>query len=145
MSILEWKFNPEASSELRKLAESPVPEERRAAAQIYWLLELMRSNAGIRDRLRGTHETVSVMLPGESIPTSLDIKIIWQLRDIANDSSFHTDAIRRIRMLNSEPVDKYRVFYAMFKNTGVILGVFPRNHAYSEDTISALKTRYERS
>ncbi|MCB4350240.1 hypothetical protein LA345_41320 (plasmid) [Burkholderia vietnamiensis] len=129
------------------MARSADPEEQRAAAQLMQLLELARSNPGIRERLMGSWETVTVRsAAGET--QQVDIKLIKCLKDIADDDRYHTDAIRRIRDLINKPADRYRVFFAQRKSRNgcfvfQVLGVFHREVAYLPATLNELKKRYE--
>lgn len=129
------------------MARSADPEEKRAAAQLLRLLELAQSNPGIRERLMTSWETVTVWnAAGDT--QQVDIKLIKSLKDIADDSRYHTDAIRRLRDLTNKPADTYRVFYAQRTSRNgcfvfQVLGVFHRDMAYLPTTLSELKKRYE--
>jgi len=78
----------------------------------------------------------------------LDIKLIQELKDIADDGKYHTDAVRRIRDLTQKPADRYRVFFAPRKSrSGIfiyqVLGFFHRDIAYEKAALAELKKRYE--
>jgi hypothetical protein len=146
LSTLIVQLDARARAELTALAKSLNPMERKAAAQLLVLLDLVKSNAAIRDRLLTQYETCSVSIGGSY--HQIDIKIIQSLKCIANDEKFHTDAVRRIRDVLAKPGDQYRVFFAPVpsKQAGFscrVLGVFHRSIAYEQSTLNELKKRYE--
>jgi hypothetical protein len=147
LSKLQFRFHPQATADVVALARSPLPEQRNAAAQLLILLELVRSHPGIRDRLLGSNESITVKT-AEGAWQTVDIKLIHQLKDIAEDGRYHTDAVRRIRDVTDKPADDYRVFFALRKpRNGAfvlqVLGFFHRSIAYSPATLTELKKRYE--
>jgi hypothetical protein len=120
-------------------------QEVKAAAQIVNLLSLVEANAGIRDRLLVTSEAISVVQNGTY--RQVDIKVIIELKNIADDSRFHTDAVRRIRELTYSPVDYYRIFFVQRPSKGgafifQVLGIFERSVAYIPATLAELTRRY---
>ncbi len=146
MSTLDVLLHPMATAEIRALASSADRMEQKAAAQILQLLNLMRSAPGIRDRLLSQHQSIWVTQAGSS--HQIDIKLIQELKKIADDPRYHTDAVRRVRLLNEKPVDEYRVFFAPRPTSHgafqyQVLGVFHRRMAYSAQTLTELKRRYE--
>jgi len=140
------KLHPKASAELKALAESSDPQEQLAAAQLMTLMQLIRSHASIRDRLLAHHEDMWIGA-ADGNGFKVDIKIIKQLQSIA-DNKYLIDAIRRIRDVTHKPADNYRVFYVyrdQLKNgtfACLILGVFDRKIAYTDETLNELKLRY---
>lgn len=145
MSTLSVKLHPKASAELKALAESSDPTKQLAAAQLLTLMQLIKSHASIRDRLLGHHEDILIRsLDGKL--SKIDIKIIKQLQSIAEDK-YLTDAIRRIRDVSHRPADNYRVFYVYRKPltngtfTCLVLGIFDRNVAYTDQTLNELESR----
>lgn len=147
MSKLQLSFHPEATIQITALASSPKEDERKAAAQLLVLLDLVRSHSAIRERLLGHHESIVVKVEGGGW-VSVDIKLIQQLKDIAEDDRYFTDAVRRIRDVSDKPADEYRVFFAPRKpRNGAfvyqVLGFFHRSTAYTTATLTELKKRYE--
>ena len=111
------------------------------------LLDLLEKAPSIRDRILGHHESIIVKNKDGSIER-VDIKIIQGLKDIADDPKYLTDAVRRIRDLEHNPVDSYRIFFAPRKSNSAhfiiqILGVFLRDVAYTPETLKELTRRYE--
>jgi len=149
LSTLKYEIHPRAEEELIALATSGDPEKEFAAAQLIWLLDLVRSHTDIRDRLLTHYQTITVRIE-EGEWQQLDIKLIQQLKDIAEDGRYHTDAVRRIRDLTQSPANEYRIFFAPRKPwhgsfTFQVLGVFERTAAYTDETLAELKKRYESS
>lgn len=147
MSKLLIDFHPEASVELAALARSSNEEEQQAAAQLFKLMELVRDHPDIRDRLLVWDEAFVVQDAVGGLQ-QLNIKIIQELKNIADDGRFHTNAIRRIRELNKKPADEYRVFFSpgMNRNGALViqlLGVTHRSKAYLPENMAKLKKRYE--
>lgn len=146
MALLKVRLHPCFHAEMLDLKASPRKNEQQAAAQILVLLDLMRSHPGVRERLLEHYQTIDFS-SGNGLER-VDIKIIKALRDVADDSKYMTDAVRRIRRLSTHPADDYRVFYAPRNPSGQafeceILGVFHRSVAYSPDTLRELQRRYQ--
>jgi len=105
LSTLKYEIHPLAEGELIALATSGDPEKEFAAAQLIWLLDLVRSHTDIRDRLLTHYQTITVRTE-EGEWQQLDIKLIQQLKDIAEDSRYHIDTVRRIRDLTQSPASE---------------------------------------
>lgn len=147
LSTLHIRFHPDADDELDDLLDSPDARERRAGEQILILLQIVESNAQLRDRLLAHNETIYTRQNG--IVRRVDIKVIRALEEIAEDKKYLTDAVRRIRDLTEKPVDEYRVFFepvTMSGNSHVVrvLGIIHRDHAYSAQTLQIIKSRFEK-
>jgi hypothetical protein len=147
MSSLHVHLHPKARNDIELLARSSNPVEKKAVAQLLQLIALVRSVPSLRDRLLAHFESVTVK-KADGTYQQVDIRIISQLKDIATDSKFHTDAVRRIRDLGNSPADDFRVFFAPREpqSNGFhceILGIFNRKIAYSRETLHELKVRYE--
>lgn len=146
MTLLHVRLHPGFSAELRLLAKSDQLKDRKAAAQILHLLDLIRSVPGIRDRLLAHYEDIWVKHDGKI--EQVNIRLIQELKKIAEDGRYLTDAVRRIRQQDSHPADEYRVFYVPRSPTGKafqceILGVSHRSVAYTPEVLQELKRRYE--
>lgn len=149
MSSLLIYMHPKAEAEFEAMVASGDENAMLAAAQLMQLLSMAEAVPRIRDRLMGNHEVVNAKI-SEGKFVQVDIKMILDLKEIACDDKYFTDAVRRIRELDNPPADRYRVFFAPRKNlNGVfryqVLGVFARKVAYDKATLDELKNRYENS
>lgn len=147
MSFLNVQFHPCAEADFHAMVESGIEEQEDAAAQLLWLLDLFRISLPIYEALLAANAEISFTDAESGEYIHLNIKIIQSLKTLADDARYQTDAIRRFRELDMSPSDKYRVFYAVRRNSFKqeicqILGVFPREIAYEQRTLDELIRRY---
>jgi len=147
LAFLNVQFHPCAEADFEAMATSGIEEQEEAAAQLLWLLDIFRTSLPIYRALLAVNEDVQTTEAESGEFIYLNIKLIRSLAECADDARFQTDAIRRVRQLDTSPSDKYRVFYAMRRNVlnqeiCQILGVFPRQRAYDRQTLAELVRRY---
>ena len=140
-------YHDEAVKEIEALVDSEDECLQEAAAQILQLIDLVETSPLVRDRILAPYQTITVRKADGSF-AQVDIKLIQELKDVANDQNHCTDAVRRIRDLINKPADEYRVFFAPRQSLKgphrfQVLGVFHRDSAYTKSTIDELKRRYE--
>jgi hypothetical protein len=147
VSALFARIHPKAQGEIRGLATSSDPRKKDAAAFIVALIELLKSCPAVRACMFDVVASIDIPSQNGKIER-VDIKMIKQLKDIADDQRYHQDAIRRIRDLEHSAAADYRLFYAPRKlvtNGNFylhVLGLFDRDNAYTQSTLTELTYRY---